>query len=53
MSWESDYLKNPKSSYVVYVFLYFCLIFWVGETIWAVMTAIGLAIWLFGKATKK
>jgi hypothetical protein len=53
VSWESEYLKNPKWSYVVYAFLYFILIFWVGETIWAVMTAIGVVIWLFGKATKK
>jgi len=53
VSWESEYSKNPKWSYVVYAFLYFILIFWVGETIWVVMTAIGVVIWLFAKATKK
>jgi len=52
MSWESDYIKNPKWGYVGYAFLYFSLIFWVGETIWAVMTAIGVVIWGFSKAFK-
>ena len=45
--------ENTKWSYATWIFLYFSLIFWVGETIWSVMTVIGVVIWLFGKATKK
>jgi hypothetical protein len=44
--------ETTKWSYAIWIFLYFSLIGWLGITIWSVMTAIGVVIWLFDRATK-